>query len=203
MLVYKITNLVNGKFYIGKTTKTINERFKQHCSAKTTMLITKAINKYGVDNFTIEQIATANSDEELSNLEKQFINELSPQYNIAEGGRGGATRRGIPHDSLTKLKISAALRGRSISTSHRESVRLGALKSWRTGMLGSAEVRSKRAKSNRKIYRFSTEADDVITYDLKRFCKDHNLSYICMIAIASGKRSTPHHGYTAARRDSN
>jgi predicted GIY-YIG superfamily endonuclease len=31
MIIYKITNVKNGKFYIGKTTRTLNTSFKEHC----------------------------------------------------------------------------------------------------------------------------------------------------------------------------
>lgn len=201
MFVYKITNLVNGKFYIGKTTKTIAERFKQHTQLRSSnMLISHAIKKYGSKNFIIEELATAATELELSNLEKTYITSLSPHYNIAEGGTGGATRRGLKHTAETKQKISLAHKGKTLSDKHKLDIGLKIKKSWLSGVLGSLEVRKKRANSNKKIYTFTTNADDVIVYDLKHFCKEHNLNYICMIAVASGKRSTPYNGYTAAKR---
>ena len=61
--IYKITNKINGKVYVGQTTKTLKERFEKHCWGTTkkdsyhfNMAIKKAIKKYGKENFTIELI---------------------------------------------------------------------------------------------------------------------------------------------------
>ncbi|MBH9580891.1 hypothetical protein DOS62_06615 [Staphylococcus felis] len=43
--VYKITNKINGKSYVGITTQGIKERFKQHCQSKS--CVGNAIRKYG------------------------------------------------------------------------------------------------------------------------------------------------------------
>ena len=58
--VYCITNLINGKQYVGKTTSTIEERFKEHCRDSRKERCSKrplydAMNKYGVENFKIEE----------------------------------------------------------------------------------------------------------------------------------------------------
>ena len=55
--IYKITNKVNHKIYIGQSSQP-EERFKQHCYSLTTYksLINKAINKYGKENFDFEII---------------------------------------------------------------------------------------------------------------------------------------------------
>ena len=93
-LIYKITNLVNGKIYIGQTRNSLEHRWKEHIwHYNPSMLIRKAIKKYGKNSFSIEKIAEANSRAELDMLEKHHIKEapsLSPiGYNIKEGGEGG------------------------------------------------------------------------------------------------------------------
>ena len=60
--IYKISNDINNKVYIGKTNQTIKERWHQHCSdSKDRVLYEKrplysAMNKYGIEHFKIEEI---------------------------------------------------------------------------------------------------------------------------------------------------
>lgn len=74
MFIYKITNTVNNKIYIGQTyNKTIYDRFKRHlkeASETSVSLIGKAIYKYGKDKFVIERIDEATSLQELNEKEK-------------------------------------------------------------------------------------------------------------------------------------
>ena len=55
--IYKITNLINNKLYIGQTKKTIEERFKAHIKVARqhkNRYLYDAMNKYGYENFKIE-----------------------------------------------------------------------------------------------------------------------------------------------------
>ena len=117
MLIYKITNLVNQKVYIGLTTKTITKRWNRHLndasvdnpSWKVCVKIRNAIRKYGKDNFIIEQIDTALSLEELNAKEEQWIkyyNSVDCGYNIRPGGNFS------PFNPETIAKIAAKSRGR-------------------------------------------------------------------------------------------
>lgn len=97
MIIYKITNVINGDFYIGKTTKTIQERFKSHLyeasyNRKKTYLY-KAIRRYGEDNFTIKVIECQVDPSELDNRERYWIEKLKPHYNLTDGGEGGDTSK--------------------------------------------------------------------------------------------------------------
>lgn len=89
MFIYKITNLVNGKVYIGQTITTIEKRFAKHCNCDK-QVISKAIHKYGVDNFKVEEIDRADTREELDEKERhwiRFYNSLIPNgYNLESGG---------------------------------------------------------------------------------------------------------------------
>ena len=69
--IYCITNLINNKRYIGKTTNSIEERFKEHCSDFQKERCSKrplydAMNKYGIENFKIEEIEYIEDDSKLS-----------------------------------------------------------------------------------------------------------------------------------------
>lgn len=90
MVVYKITNAINGKIYVGQTRQPLYKRWWRHCNNGKCPAITSAIKKYGVENFTIEVIDTATSLEELNEKERQWIeklNTLAPNgYNLRTGG---------------------------------------------------------------------------------------------------------------------
>ena len=93
--IYKITNNINGKIYIGKTMRSIKQRWKEHLAnikkeeCKNRPLY-RAINKYGVENFSIEEIEEC-SDIILSDREKYWIeyyNSFKNGYNATKGGDG-------------------------------------------------------------------------------------------------------------------
>ena len=77
--VYKITNLVNNKMYIGQSTRGVAQRFYRHiCDAMNGKLDThfaRAIRKYGPENFTVDIIDTASNQEELNQKEQYWIRE--------------------------------------------------------------------------------------------------------------------------------
>ncbi len=84
--IYKTTNIVNGKFYIGKhQTKDLNDGYLG--SGK---LLKRAITKYGVDNFH-KEILLICKDEAHMNLLESILVVPDPEinYNLCEGGKGG------------------------------------------------------------------------------------------------------------------
>ena len=115
MLVYKVTNLINDKVYIGYTTRTLAERIRGHVYKSRYKkgkhyhyIFLDAIRKYGIDNFKWEVLHTCTNIEECCNMEIYYIktlNSITPNgYNLTEGGNGG-----IQSDE-TKIKISLSLK---------------------------------------------------------------------------------------------
>ena len=91
MIIYQITNTVNGKTYIGKTQKTAEERFCRHVynhKHQNTHLY-KSMRKHGVDKFKISVIEQVDGD--INEREKFWISKLNPEYNMTLGGDGGDT----------------------------------------------------------------------------------------------------------------
>lgn len=95
--IYCITNLINNKRYVGKTTLSIQERFKEHCIDSKKVRCNKrplydAMNKYGVENFIIEELEQVEDESILSEREIYWINELQTYgrngYNATRGGDG-------------------------------------------------------------------------------------------------------------------
>lgn len=66
--IYKIVNDINNKIYIGKTEFNIEKRFKEHCQDSKkgyeNRPLYKAMNKYGIEHFSIEKIEECNNLEE-------------------------------------------------------------------------------------------------------------------------------------------
>ena len=113
MYIYKITNLLNNKIYIGQVyNKSIYDRFRRHIrEAKPTSksYIGRAIAKHGFENFTIEEIDTANTLEELNEKEKYWITyynstDLNYGYNLTPGGDGGNTYSCKSDDEMIEIK---------------------------------------------------------------------------------------------------
>ena len=88
MWIYKIINIQNNKIYIGQTIRPIQDRFHRHINdALNNVLDThfaRAIRKYGKDNFIIEQIDQAQTQDELNKKEQywiQYYNSVQNGYN--------------------------------------------------------------------------------------------------------------------------
>ena len=97
--IYKITNNLNQKVYIGLTTKTIEQRWKEHLSVvnkhKEKRPLYNAINKYGVENFSISIVEEVD-DDFLGEREKYWINQYNSYekgYNATYGGDGRWTKK--------------------------------------------------------------------------------------------------------------
>lgn len=119
--IYKITNRINGKIYVGKTKTTIKNRWCTHISAykkyvqsnKNSSKLYNAINKYGIENFNISQLDEC-SYSELNDKERYWISKLDARnpdvgYNICRGGEcgpGGPMFAGHKHSSETRAKMS-------------------------------------------------------------------------------------------------
>lgn len=139
--IYKLTNTVNGKIYVGQTTIDVHKyldsvlhktKFNDH------RLLDKAIRKYGPDAWAYELLATAESREELDALEIHYIAKLDCRntavgYNICRGGeRGPGWPKGNTYGSnwssdkkrAAHLKISNALKGRKFSEEHKKKLGL-------------------------------------------------------------------------------
>lgn len=125
-LVYKITNKINNKAYIGITTQSISERWSKHCTPKSNCTaISSAIKKYGKDSWNIEVLETVNCLELLKKKESYYIHSLNTiapfGYNLTFGGEIGTP------SIETREKIANSLKGRKRPPEIGEKVRLARL----------------------------------------------------------------------------
>lgn len=92
--IYKITNDIDNKIYIGQTTKSLKKRWRQHkcCSTKpyfSQVVLYKAINEYGIEHFQMEKIEEVDNSK-LDERERYWIksyNSFHEGYNSTLGGK--------------------------------------------------------------------------------------------------------------------
>lgn len=97
LIIYKVTNIINGKVYIGQTCNTLDYRRSQHerdCKYHRNSYFHEALLKYGFDNFVWEIIDSSDTQEGIDELEKMYIKEYKTTdkkygYNLKLGGREG------------------------------------------------------------------------------------------------------------------
>lgn len=112
MYIYKITNIQNNKVYIGQTIRPIEQRFRRHINdalnCKLNTHFARAIRKYGKDNFKIEIIDTASSQDELNEKEQywiKFYNSVIDGYNETDAISkcGGNTYQSKTEEELKEI----------------------------------------------------------------------------------------------------
>ena len=78
--IYKITNKIDGKVYIGQTARDIDIHFAEHINAKDSYPLQRAIAKDGWQNFVCEEVESAPL-EKLDEREKYWIKFYNSAYN--------------------------------------------------------------------------------------------------------------------------
>lgn len=158
MIIYKITNIVNGKIYVGCTTGTLERRWRRHVDRrKDRTLLARSILKYGAESFLIEQIDSAKSEKEMFEKEIFWIQELnsinrSIGYNMTPGGDRGPIKKGKDHpffgvksDRFSKLNKSRI--GIKLTESHRANISLAQI-----GSRHSEDSLTKMSTSRKKVW---------------------------------------------------
>lgn len=177
MIIYKTTNLLNKKFYIGKDTKNNPAYFGSGTKLK------RAIKKYGIENFKKEILEECISEAELNDKEIywiKFTDAIKNGYNIAEGGTGGKTLPepvlkcktykelyGEEKSKKIKEKLSNSHKGKKQSDETKNKIALK-LK----GRKNSEETKIKKSISQTGI-KISEEAKVKISNSLKRYFNEN------------------------------
>ena len=114
MIIYKATNKIDGKCYIGQSAFSLEKRKGEHLKGSRTTrpryYIHRAINKYGMDNFTWEVLYECDTQKELDQAELDFIEQyksLAPNgYNCVMIASGGDTLSMHPKREQIRKRIS-------------------------------------------------------------------------------------------------
>lgn len=183
--IYKTTNLINGKFYIGKHK---SEKYdpSYYGSGK---IIRLAIKKYGLENFKNEVLEQFDSLDELNEAEKQYIDKYrkldkSRLYNIADGGDGGDTFSSKSEEEKLKFKNKMTKINKERCNTEEFKKRISQCSKER---YASVEVRKKQSEVTRKTQSDETlrkeQSDRLKTY-FKEHPKDNSFLYIpCSITL--------------------
>ena len=111
--IYKITNSINGKMYIGKTICSIEKRWEEHLKASRQEYKNRplydAFKKYGINNFKIEILEeVVEEDEELNIKEKYWIDKLRTYIGFKDCNGYNATLGGDGYSRFDHLELANA-----------------------------------------------------------------------------------------------
>lgn len=144
MIVYKATNKIDGKCYVGQTKRTIEIRIKEHEKQCKNYLFYRAIEKHGIENFEWEILCECETREELNEKEKYYIKLLNSNsngefgYNLTKGGEW------VLMSEETKEKIRKTRKeriGYKLSEEHKKNIGKSGI-----GRVVSEETREKIRK---------------------------------------------------------
>lgn len=172
--IYKITNLVTNKSYIGQTRQNPSVYVPDHFTralrgANPTRALYRSIRKYGKDKFTWSILATGNSKQELDELEIKFVAENNSYNNGYNMQKGGETRFvGPRHSEKMKQETSARLK------------KQWATPEWKTNYLNKIKSRLRRTDVPQIEIISPTGERTILAVGLQNFCKQNNLSFTVM-----------------------
>lgn len=194
--IYKITNRVNDKVYIGFTSKrNVNRRWTEHKSISRNpqdpnhYYIHRAMNKYGVDNFVFEVIyQSKDRDYTLKKMEPLFIDLYQAEYNLAEGGDAPFLGRKHSAETIEQFKTRR----------HTEDTKARMSKT-RKGMIRTEEHCENMSKANGLTWNVvHPDGTTEVIYSLQKFCREHGLGASHMSKVARGLQDN-HKGYRCTK----
>lgn len=201
--IYKITNQLNQKCYIGKTMLSIQERWIQHLrdavkDNRNNRPLYKAINKYGKDNFIIEQIEEC-SDKIVNEREQYWIKYYNSYHNGYNATLGGDGKAYIDYDLVCEVyqKEQNITKTAKIIGCSTDSVSY-ILRNRNIKIVSPAEINKKNL--SKKVYQYDLDnnflkefislgeaAEYLIKIGVSKGTKDHISTNISRAAKGQGK----------------
>lgn len=212
--IYKLTNRINGKGYVG-VTNNYEKRMREHSYASNDYAISRAIRKHGWDSFNHEIIAQTECHVNAYRvLEPKYIAEHDTKdsgYNLTDGGEGTL---GYSPSSDARNKMSEAKKGKTLSEDHKRKIsesNMGRKVHDETKQKISAKLKGNKnfeGKSHSNCTKSILSKQKAKTWDvvdpdgnhitvtnMRKFCLDNNLHHSAMSRVMSGKQKK-HKGYT-------
>ena len=200
--IYKITNLVNGKIYIGQT-KDLSSRWSDHkykakkIGSSSRQLVTRAIAKYGSSNFIFEPIATCLTQDSSNDAERQIISQNDATnsnigYNISAGGDVFPPTKEMIVRRSSSLKRyylfnNHHFKGKNLSESHKKAISVSSIgkvgtnngkifsDSWKRKISKSA----KKERENQRRFDPATELEICRKYSISKSFRQLAKDYCC------------------------
>jgi group I intron endonuclease len=198
--IYKITNLINNKVYIGYTDKSVEDRWKRHikiCRMGSKTYLHNAMRKYGVDKFSIEVISSNEDSKYTKNvLEPKYIKEYNSKYplgyNLTDGGEGSL---GHTVALKTRILISKIQRKYWKDPRYRERLSISRKKNWQDPIY----IKNQRESQSKFLYKVTFPNGKVeIVRSLKFFCGINDLDDGHMYKVVKGTNKH-HKGFKVQR----
>lgn len=202
--VYLITNLINGKKYVGQSLG-IRQRWLAHLRRKSCLALYSALEKYGKDNFKFEVVYCTNDKEEMNRVETLLIKEHNSMYpngyNLLGGGGSPNEMADFVKEKIREAQLNGAnyMKGKKHSpeTIAKMKAARKAQGNFRLGVKTSEETKLKQSKAHTgKIRSDETKALLRIVRLGNKNALGHKLSDEAkkMISLANKGRISPRAG---------
>ena len=211
-IIYLLINNVNNKVYVG-VTNNYQKRMREHKGTYNNCLISKAIKKYGWNNFNTEILLETDDAEYAYKIaETKFIkkfqsNNLDKGYNLTLGGEGTS---GFSPSPETRQKMREKKLGKKLTPEHidnisksntgkkrteefklKASIRLKGNKNFQ-GKTFSNAVKSILSEKKAKDWKLLSPNNQIIEiHNMRKFCINNNLHHSAITKVLQGKQS--HH----------
>jgi len=189
MIIYKATNKINGKCYIGQTKYSLGKRINKHFSyvrnnSKT--YIHNALRKYGQENFIWEVIEECDTLDELDEMEFHYIKQYKSYwkengYNLTYGGDGVCLygdRNGMynkKHSNESIKKMSKNRKGLAVGDKNPSSAGAG-------------------------VYELTLPyGKKIVIKNIRKYCRENKLNNTPFYGMCNGKRKKKYKGYWCER----
>ncbi len=203
-IIYKVTNTITNKVYIGATTKSIEERKLDHLQKsekKVGSYFQEAILTYGKDAFTWEQIDTASTNNELAKKEVYYIQEYDTLLNGYNEDRGGGIKKTVYQFNYKTGKLINSYESLSQAAEAAEAIKqnisdvcLGHYNTCK-GFSWSYDEDYKLFKDKRKkeVIQFDLNKNFIAKYEsLAEASRITNASKTCIARCCRGERLNTH-----------
>ena len=199
-IIYKISNSVNDKVYIGKTQRTLQVRWTEHKNKYIVYdnKLYRAMRKYGIEKFKIDLVEENIPVELLNQKEKDYINQYNSYYNGYNSTFGGEGESSVDFSKIEKLY----LKGMNCTQIERE---LGYTRKTISSLLKANGYEIKKEPGNKgkgkevvfegKIYSSLTSLAEYLVENNKDFT-GKKVSTVVQGISSSIKNNTSYLGYT-------